>query len=155
MKIEQSLLNPVIEWTLLNFKKFTINSVSSHRYYKILHCKDLNPPLEVWKIKKSIYDKYNLYGLKLEPIYMDYCSVITENGAIHPHKDPTEKNKIHVRFNVMVSKPIAGGLPVQEGKIIEVSEGEVWQTNASKVEHWSTPVEGDKPRIVLSYGVLM
>jgi len=37
----------------------------------------------------------------------------------------------------------------------EKSPAEVWRCDASQVRHWCTPVVGQKPRIVLSFGFMI
>jgi hypothetical protein len=143
--------NPIIAWAEKTKHQFKANGYG--RSYGILQ--NLSPPREVWDIKKHIINLYGLESEKQEPIYKDYCGFITEGGSIHSHKDPNEQGFIHTRFNVLLSKPLAGGEPVQEGNIISVEEGDIWRCDAGKVLHWSTPVVGNKPRIVLSFGFLL
>jgi hypothetical protein len=149
--IPLELLNPVKIWASNNFFKFKKNGYG--RQYGVLQ--ELNPPNEVWEIKKQIEDFYNLKGVKQEPLFKDYCGYITEGGAIHPHIDQNENTLIHTRFNVLLSKPINGGEPIQNGNVIDVNEGEHWRCDAGKIEHWCNPVIGLKPRIVLSFGFLL
>jgi hypothetical protein len=143
---------PVItKWANDHYKYFRKNGYG--RQYGVL--KELNPPPEVWKIKQEIVNLHKLHNAKQEPCFKDYCGYITDGGAIHKHKDPNEQNLTHTRFNVLVSKPLSGGEPIQGGTVIEVKEGEVWRCDAGKVEHWCNPVVGEKPRIVLSFGFLI
>lgn len=149
--ISENLLKSATEWANANYKFFRPNG--NGRQYGILQ--ELNPPKEIWDIKKQVVDLYGLQNAKQEPVYKDYCGYITEGGAIHKHTDSNEGNLIHTRFNVLVSKPIAGGSPTQDGKEISVEEGDIWKCEAGKVLHWCTPVVGNKPRIVLSFGFLL
>lgn len=155
MQIESSLLSPVAAWAAANYHTFKVNPVSPGRQFEILQRTDLNPPPEVWEIKQLIVDEFGLAGAPIEPVLKDYCSVITEGGAIHMHTDRNQGDKIHTRFNVMVAKPDGGGMPVHGGTEIDLAEGQVWRCDAGIVEHGSTPVVGPNPRIVLSYGFLL
>ena len=147
----KNILLPIADWANKNYKLFSQNGFE--RQYGILQ--NLNPPSEVWLIKKQIIDRYNLIHAKQEPCFKDYCGYITKGGAIHPHTDKNEGNLIHTRFNVMVSKPFEGGEPIQNGVVIDVEEGDIWRCDAGLVKHWCNQVVGDKPRIVLSFGFLL
>lgn len=153
MRIDAALLAPVSVWAIESHKAFKPNGFG--RQYGVLYRKDLAPPPEVWEIRRLVVEANNLQGCATEPMFQDYCGFITEGGAIHPHQDPDHSGKQHVRFNVMVSKPESGGAPVQNGVEMHVEEGDVWRCDASRVRHWCTPVQGAKPRIVLSYGFLI
>ena len=149
--IDIHVLCLVKDWAVENHKKFKPNGFG--RQYGVLQ--ELDPPKEAWEIRKHVVELYSLGRAKQEPCFKDYCGYITDGGAIHRHKDGNEGELIHTRFNVMVSKPHAGGEPIQDGRIIEVNEGDVWRCDAGLVEHWCNPVIGIKPRIVLSFGFLV
>lgn len=151
MVIDRHLLRTVVGWAALHKDKFRSNGVG--RQYGALQ--EFEPPAEVWEIKRQIVEAHGLHEAEQEPMFQDFCGFITEGGAIHPHQDQDHGGKQHVRFNVMVSKPEAGGTPVQDGVEMPVEEGDVWRCDASRVRHWCTPVQGPKPRIVLSYGFLI
>lgn len=149
--INKEALQIIEQWATENYKYFRKNGFG--RQFGILE--NFNPPKEVWDIKNKVIDLYNLHNAKQEPLFKDYCGYITNGGAIHKHTDPNEGHLIHTRFNVLVSKPIEGGEPIQNDKIINVNEGDVWRCDAGKVFHWCNEVKGDKPRIVLSFGFLI
>jgi hypothetical protein len=151
MRFDAALLMPVARWANESHKAFRPNGFG--RQYGFLDAE--NSPAEVWEIKRKIVEANGLQNAEQEPVFKDFCGYITAGGAIQPHKDSDHNGKQHVRFNVLISKPKQGGVPVQDGKEISVDEGEVWRCDASQVRHWCTPVVGQKPRIVLSYGFLI
>lgn len=151
MRVSPALLEPVARWAHESHKAFRPNGQG--RQYGVLQ--EFQPPVEVWDIKRRIVEAHSLHDAGQEPVFKDFCGFITEGGAIHPHQDSDHGGRQHVRFNVMVSKPASGGLPVQDGVEILIEEGEVWRCDASRVKHWCTPVAGPKPRIVLSFGFLL
>jgi hypothetical protein len=150
MRVNPALLSAVADWAQESHTAFRPNGFG--RQYGVLQ--ELTPPDAVWEIKQQIVEAYGLHDAEQEPMFKDFCGVITDGGAIHPHQDQDANGKQHVRFNVMVSKPLAGGMPVQDRTEMAVDEGDVWRCDASRVRHWCTPVQGAKPRIVLSYGFL-
>lgn len=151
MIIEKKLILPVIDWANKNFHKFTPNGYS--RQYGDI--RKIGYSDEIIKIKKNIINNFNLKNYYFEPVYGDFCGYINDGGAVHKHKDNNINNLIHTRFNVLISKPIEGGIAVINNKEIIVEEGEVWKCEAGLYEHWTTPVIGVKPRIILSFGFLL
>ena len=91
-----------------------------------------------------------------EPMFGLFLGVNNDGGAVHPHLDGAPDGFYHVRINYMVSKPNVGGLPVVNNlKLDNIEEGDSWLNLANIWNHYSTPVVGDKDRIVLSLGALV
>lgn len=151
LQFSSEFIKPVYAWAQLNHPHFKKNGFG-RRFYIF---KTLEGPEEIWEIKRQIITFANLENCPQEENYRDFCGYITEGGAIHHHRDGTQNNKVHARFNVMISKPLAGGVPVQDNVQIEVNAGEMWRNNANLQEHWCTPVIGTIPRVVLSFGFLI
>jgi len=103
-------------------------------------------------IKRRVIKHYHLENELHENVLGDFCCVVDSGGDIHRHVDMNHGNLTHVRFNVIISKAVRGGVPINNGIENNVDEGEVFITKAGKDEHWCTVVEGSKPRITLSYG---
>lgn len=143
----------VREWAIHNVATFKNNPAGANRKFKVLDGNDY--PQEALEVKNQIVSAFNLEGKQQEPMYKDFCGFITEGGFVHKHRDPNIGQLTHTRFNVLVSKPLAGGVAVIDGKEINVEEGDVWRCDAGLYEHWTTPVIGAKPRIVLSFGFLL
>jgi hypothetical protein len=141
----------LIEWATAHKHLFKPNGFG--RQYGVFNY--LGYPKAALDLKDRIVKKFSLGNAEQEPMFKDYCGYITEGGAIHRHMDHNKGKLIHARFNVMVSKPIEGGEPIQNGVVIKVNEGDVWRCDAGLVEHWCSPVVGDKPRIVCSFGFLL
>lgn len=140
----------ISSWALRRYCDFQPNGFG--RQFGNLYRPDLGVPDECWAVRQRVVDQFHLHAFSTEPMFRDYCGFITEGGAIHHHSDPDNSKGVHVRYNVMISKPHSGGDPYQDDVLIPVEEGEVWRCNASRVTHWCSAVVGDKPRIVLSFG---
>jgi hypothetical protein len=151
MFITNSEKQELNDWANVNKNRFTPNGFG--RQFGIFS--NIGYPKAALAIRKRIIEQFSLGSAIQEPMFKDYCGYITNGGAIHQHKDPNQGKLIHTRFNVMISKPIEGGEPVQAGVVIKVEEGDVWRCDAGLVEHWCNTVIGDKPRIVLSFGFLV
>lgn len=127
----------------------------------------------LFKLEEAVISKYNLDFTSAERcpslgIFLSYSEkghvvhrhsdvpeswfVRKENGDINWEEAPIEDGTNTVRFNILLSKPIEGGDPVINDIEIPVEEYGVWVCWASKYVHTSTRVEGDKPRIMISFG---
>ncbi len=60
----------------------------------------------------------------------------------------------HVRFNVLISKPDQGGMPIISNSILQIEEGDAWSFFANKHYHSCEKVVGCNPRISISFGFL-
>ncbi|RKP47022.1 hypothetical protein [Trinickia fusca] len=148
---DETKLEPIRAWALANVRRFQPNGFG--RQFASLHL-FTNVPAEVWKIKLSIIERFGLRNTPPEPLYRDLCSLITRGGAVHMHRDPNQGGLIHTRFNVMISKPQAGGQPIIDNEILDVPEGGIYRVDAGLKLHGTTAVLGDRPRIILSFGFL-
>lgn len=113
------------------------------------------PP--IWRaIKTSLLQQYQITDWILEPQFRDYCGYITEGGEVHPHQDPRQNGRDHIRINLVLSKPEHGGDPTQDGITIPLPEiGYSWRCDAGQAVHSCTMVHGTVPRIILSFGCLV
>lgn len=139
-------------WALENVGRFKPNPCGPNRRFLIF---DDWYPQEVEVIRQQIVKAFDLHGAITEPMYKDFCGFITDGGFVHRHIDPNQGDLIHTRFNVLVSKPDVGGVAVINDVEVHVEEGGVWRCDAGRYYHSTTPVVGDKPRIVLSFGFLL
>jgi hypothetical protein len=151
MFITNSEKQELNDWANVNKNRFTPNGFG--RQFGIFS--NIGYPKAALAIRKRIIEQFSLGSAIQEPMFKDYCGYITEGGAIHKHSDPNQGDLIHTRFNVLISKPVSGGIPVQNDKEIVVEEGDVWRCDAGIVKHWCTEVVGGKPRIVCSFGFLL
>ena len=94
----------------------------------------------------------------LYPIILSCIYKVNElpNHGVHTHRDGRGPNdEMQVRFNYLVSKPIEGGEPVVNRRIIDLEEKDSMILFASEWLHRGMPIEGDKVRILLSMGYLV
>lgn len=153
--ISKKELDFTLKFINANIDLFEKNDISPNRKYLTLY-KELNPPSLFFNIKKKILNKENiLTNYVNESAYGDYIGYITEGGKIHYHIDPTIFGYDHVRFNLFLSVPKKGGLPIYNGVKIPVNVGDYVRCNSSKEYHECEIVEGNIPRIVISYGIYL
>ena len=103
--------------------------------------------------KHIAYEEIGITEILPEPQFGNFIGVNLEGGSVHEHQDSRDRNNnIHLRFNFMIQKPDIGGNPIINGKEYWIEENECWMNYASEWRHGSTPVYGDRERIVLSMG---
>lgn len=148
--INNSEKETLLLWIYSNKNKFCKNNAYDNRYYLKI---DNNFPKLFLDIKQRIISIEKIENYKEENIYFgDLISYIETNGKVHRHMDLTIKNYHHCRYNVFLSLPEKGGLPIYNNKIIHVNEGEFIKCFSSLYYHESQKVIGNKPRILISYG---
>ena len=141
------------EWALRNEKYLIPNPTGPYRsrelFKKIPEKLDLN-----FEIKKRIIEIENLENNKFEPYRGDFVSVQRNGAKVPEHVDANPSNKeLHSRrYNVFISLPEKGGLPIYDGKVINITERTLLKVESGVIPHSTTRVEGQIPRIILSYG---
>lgn len=143
--------NELEEWAYSIFNKKELKHNGHGRFFNSLS--KLSGVIEqVNIIKNKIIEQENLQDALIDPYFEDFLSFNLEGAAIHPHSDPNLNGCVHTRYNLIVSMPDQGGLPVYNNKVVEIKEKMLWRCEAGKYVHQSTPVVGSRPRINLSFG---
>lgn len=147
----------IVEWANKNYVNF-INNGPGRQYHFLDTFEDI--PICIWNIKQRVVEKEGLYEYRQEPVFRDYIGYIVNGGQIHPHKDPNndfldDDLLIHTRFNVFIQLPLKGGMPIYGNKKIDVKELEYIRCLSGLETHYCEKVEGEKARIILSFGFLI
>jgi hypothetical protein len=144
----------IVEWVKKNYSYF--KSTGYNRWFQFLQCFDDLPPC-IWDIKQKIIQKENLYGYEREPILMDSIGYMIDGGQLHLHTDPNPLNSdlIHTRFNVYVQLPTKGGFPIYNGSTLKLKERTYICCKSGIDLHCCEKVEGDRARIIISFGFLI
>jgi hypothetical protein len=116
-----------------------------------------HPTLELSQMveafKEIAYEEIGVKDILPEPQFGNFIGVNMNGGSVHEHQDQRdENNNVHLRFNFMIQKPDIGGNAIIEGKEYWIDEDTCWMNYASEWKHGSTPVAGDRARVVLSLG---
>ena len=196
MKLEYKNTTPIINWFSNNIKlikknpkDFSLRINPTHKGFVMginniqkketqKNLLDKKFPLDSFlNIVSTIKKHYNLPNNLLPFRQEGWMIIYAEEGYIcRMHKDESPKGeKHHVKFNIMINKPIKGGQPILFKKelssstgisdafgplkmdvmypyIIDVEENEPWICLSDKYVHSTVEVKGDKPRIVISLG---
>jgi len=133
-----------------------------YTFYK----EDKNVPEIVWIILKRIIHRENLHEYaesyddrffkKLHNnrtgVYRDHVTVIYPGYNINPHYDFNQPGLVHTRFNVFFQLPTAKGETYYGGNRVELKERGYVLCRSGIDKHWTEIIEGDRPRIAISYG---
>lgn len=142
----------IVKWVENNFHRFRQTGIN--RYMQLMDLLD-DIPKCVWDIKNRIIKKEKLENEIQEPLFRDAIGYMIEGGQLHKHTDPNKNGLIHTRFNVYVQIPTKGGLPVYGGQLISLKERTYVCCRSGIDLHYCQLVEGDRARIILSYGFLL
>ena len=142
----------IVDWVRLNYLK--LNENGEKKYMKNMHeIHDI--PEIVWEIKNRIVQKENLFDAIEEPLFKDSIGYMMEGGQLHKHIDPNRYGLYHTRFNVYVQIPKKGGYPIYADQVLRLKERTYICCRAGLDPHYCEIVEGDRERIILSYGYLL
>jgi hypothetical protein len=142
------------DWALRNEKYLIPNPSGPYRKRSPLNLLDDYPELLI-ELKERLLD---LEGLRddndiLIADKQDIVSIQRNKGVVPNHTDYDRKNGYSLRrYNIFISLPDKGGLPIYGGEVLEIKERCVLRVDAGLVPHSTIPNEGDNPRIMLSYG---
>lgn len=144
---EQSEL---VSWAKQCFRNQELISNGKHRYFqKFSKLPFVHETAYVIKqrVIKLIEKEYIL-----DTVFEDFLSFNFLNASIDPHTDINVTDHIHTRYNLLISLPESGGLPIYNGELLNIEEKTLWKCEAGKYKHASTTVIGKKPRINISFG---
>jgi hypothetical protein len=140
----------LINWVYSNFHRLQANG--KYRFWYSFRDSDDSPNI-LNIIKKRLIDVEKIDPYIQDPFFGDFLGVVTQDGAIHKHKDPNQPNCTHTRYNLLLKIPKEGGNPVYEDEIIPYKERFIWRCEAGIHYHASLPVlSDDNPRINISFG---
>lgn len=144
----------IVDWITINYIK--LYKSGYNRYMKQLD-KLENVPKCIWDIKQRIIDKELLHNNIQEPVFKDAIGYMLEGGQLQEHTDPNPANSnlIHTRFNVYVQLPEKGGRPIYNNTHCNLNERSYICCRSGIDKHLTDKVEGNRPRIILSFGFLL
>ena len=142
----------IVEWVKKNYLRF--RQTGENRYMRQMDLFD-DIPKCVWDIKERIVKKEKLEDAIQEPMFRDAIGYMFEGGQLHKHTDPNLNGLIHTRFNVYVQIPKKGGYPVYRDEVILLKERTYVCCRSGLDLHYCQLVEGDRARIIISYGFLL
>lgn len=157
--VPTDLTSPILEW-ILNENNRNDHCFTPKMHQGTVHgIRNLNVEGSILHEEVMAIDRYVLgqYGLSTETpfdtkdgVFLSYSG---EGHIVHLHRDfNPDDDTLHIRFNIMIQKPLEGGNPIIGGTTIEVEENQTWICEAGNYAHTIEEVRGDRPRVMLSLG---
>ena len=138
----------LVKWAYSNSENMTLKSHGPFRQYcRIRNSKNNELALT---IENRISNKFSLEKKDFieEPSLGSILSIINPGGFVHTHKDEGPQ----YRFNLMIQLPTTGGKPTYNNSLLSVKERDLLCYRPDLFLHGTTMVQGEKDRIVISYG---
>jgi hypothetical protein len=140
----------LLEWAEEQRPLLKANPMGKHRYSRPI--RDLSYNEVSSNVLKRVLQEYNLKDrIHNDGFIGSILSYQTDGAFVHSHTDEIE-DKRHLRFNLFLSVPESGGVPIYNGEEIPIKERLLIPYEADRYFHSSTPVVGNKPRIIISFG---
>jgi hypothetical protein len=140
----------LLEWAEEQRALLKPNPMGEHRYSLPIRELPYNKVLR--DVRERVLQEYNLKDrIHNDGFIGSILSYQTEGAFVHSHRDEI-KDKRHLRFNLFLSVPDSGGVPIYEGEEIPIKERLLIPYEADKYFHSSTRIVGSKPRIIISFG---
>jgi hypothetical protein len=109
-------------------------------------------PQIIFEIKSKIMDTFNVREYEEpDPRKYVFFNYHLEGAQVHKHRHFPHDGVTEFRCNIIISKPLEGGMPVICDTTYIVEERDLWAFDAHD-QHWTTPVKGNKPRMMMSFG---
>jgi hypothetical protein len=155
VKLPDSLSTRIVEFANTEISYFATNGYGEgkRRFCTLNSFPELQLAQEVKEFARHAYEQIGVHHFIEEHLFGNFIGVNTHGGSVHQHKDPRHENGYyHIRLNFLVQKPTIGGTPIIDDIEYPMNEGDSWINYASEWNHASSPVSGDRSRIVLSLG---
>jgi hypothetical protein len=143
----------VKEWALRNESHLIPNPSGPFRVRELIE--KIPEKLELLDIiKERIIELESLGQDHFQPFRGDFVSIQRDGAKVPQHVDhnPEDQTLYSRRYNVFISLPEKGGLPIYENEVINVTEKSLLRVDSGLIPHSTTIIEGSTPRIILSYG---
>ena len=147
----------LLDWANDQFATGQLNANKSGpgRYFLRYAEGDRRVPSVSDEIRARAIATFGVREYEEEPRFRCFLGCNTEGGYVHEHVDSEPEGRQHLRLNILLSRPVAGGLPIAGGRTLDVDERDLWCFYPAALRHASTPVEGPRHRFVLSIGILI
>jgi hypothetical protein len=140
-------------WALRNEHYLIPNSSGSSRARALLN--SIPEKLELLKeIKDRIIEIEELSDKSFEPFRGDFVSIHRNGAKVLEHIDynPADQTLYSRRYNVFITLPEIGGMPIYDDEILVLEEKCLLKSDSGIIKHSTTQIQGETPRIILSYG---
>jgi hypothetical protein len=110
----------------------------------------------IYEFRKKIVELEGLVDYKEPTLTKNFFAEYGKDSECNVHMDPTrEDDYIHIRYNIMLSKPDRGGQTIYGDDFLDIDERVLWKCNSEHYQHGSDTVLSNKPRSIISMGFLI
>jgi ribosomal protein S18 len=110
----------------------------------------------ICEFRKKIVELEGLVDYKEPTLTKNFFAEYGKDSECNVHMDPTrEDDYIHIRYNIMLSKPDRGGQTIYGDDFLDIDERVLWKCNSEHYQHGSDTVLSNKPRSIISMGFLI
>ena len=141
------------EWALRNESYFIPNPKGPFRARALFT--EIPETLDILSdIKSRLINSENLSEIATESVRGDFISIQRDRAKVQEHMDMSPPGSSYYirRYNIFISLPEKGGLPIYGGEVLNIDERSMLKVDAGLISHSTTQIEGKIPRILLSYG---
>jgi hypothetical protein len=166
--LSQEEINGLKEWAILSESSQFVDGISRNLDGEFVRVKNrvtnrmsenINYPEIVYSIQSRMRKDFGLEkaGLILGHGKDGVVVSITHNGGdVHKHRDPNQSfSESCLRLNILVSRPINGGLIHVEDRVYNPEVGDLMGYLVSDYEHWVETCNGNDPRIMFMFGFIV
>jgi hypothetical protein len=147
-RFEQSVL---CDWARQMIPLLNPNPLGPYRRFREVQTLPWRPDTYVG-VRKRLQKLLDVSDHEKEPSFGWFLGMIEAGGSVHEHKDPAQPGTRHLRCNLFLQLPRAGGEPVIDGVPYRVSARAVLAFFPSEVPHSCREVNGPVPRLLCSFG---
>jgi hypothetical protein len=142
------------DWALRNEEYLIPNPSGPYRKRKVLKKLPEYPNiLNELKDRLMVLENINSSVDIITNGEQDMVSIQRNMGMVPEHIDYDRLEGYYLRrYNVFVSLPEEGGLPIYDGEVVDIKERSILRVDAGLMRHSTTKINGETPRIMLSYG---
>lgn len=141
------------DWALRNESYLKPNPTGPYRGRQLFEL--IPEKLELLEnIKHRIIEIEDLSEKSFEPFRGDFISIHRNGAKVLEHIDynPADQTLYSRRYNVFITLPEIGGLPIYNDETLFLEEKCLLKSDSGIVRHSTTEIQGETPRIILSYG---
>ncbi len=110
----------------------------------------------IYDFRRQIVELEGLVNYKEPTLTKNFFAEYGKDSECNVHMDPTrEDDYIHMRYNIMLSKPDRGGQTIYGDDFLDIDERVLWKCNSEHYQHGSDTVLSNKPRSIISMGFLI
>lgn len=147
---EQTIIK---NWSLRNEKYLIPNPSGPFRARELFEL--IPEKLELLSgLKERIIEIEKFDDKVYKPYRGDFLSIQRNGAKVPSHTDhnPKDETLYSRRYNIFISLPEVGGRPIYDGEVLNIPERCLIRVESGLIPHSTTVIEGDIPRIILSFG---